>query len=258
MPRRKQRGVKMYDGFAHLYDRLMRDVPYGEWADYYFEIFRRFGCNTKLGLDLGCGTGNMTVELASRGCSMIGADISVDMLNAAKNKAEKSGMDILYLNQDMTEFELYGTVDFIVSSLDCVNYITDKNSLKKVFRLVNNYLDPGGLFVFDINTEYKLKNVLGSNTFVCDGEDIFYSWQNFYDKKRRLCDFYLTFFEKNADGSYSRFDEVHTERAYSADEITVMLAQSGLKPVGVFHELTFQKPRKNSERLFFAAREQGK
>lgn len=248
----------MYNRFAHLYDALMWDVPYKQWADYYFEIFRRFGCKTGLGLDLGCGTGNMTAELASRGCDMIGVDISADMLVIAKDKAEKAGMDILYLNQNMTEFELYGTVNFIVSSLDCVNYITDKNSLKRVFKLVNNYMDPGGLFVFDINTEYKLSRVLGNNTYVSDGEDIFYSWQNSYDSRSRLCGFYLTFFEKGADGAYRRFDEVHTERAYSVEEIKAMLEYAGLKLEGVFHELTFKKPCRNSERLFFVAREQGK
>ncbi len=245
----------MYNGFAHLYDALMQDIPYSDWADYYFEIFRRFGCKTALGLDLGCGTGNMTRELSRRGCDMIGVDISADMLGVAMEKSDES---ILYLNQDMSEFELYGTVDFIVSSLDCVNYITDKNSLKRTFKLVNNYLEPGGLFVFDINTEHKLKSVLGSNAFVSDGEDIFYSWQNFYDSKSRLCDFYLTFFEKNSDGLYTRFDEVHTERAYSIEEIKSMLGYAGLKLEGVFHDLTFQKPKKNSERLFFVAREQGK
>lgn len=247
----------MYSGFAHLYDSLMTDVPYEKWADYYHEIFRRFGCNTRLGLDLGCGTGSMTVELARRGTDMIGIDLSPEMLDAAMDKSEKAGMDILYLNQDMAEFELYGTVDFIVSSLDCINYVTNKNRLKKVFKLVNNYLDPRGLFVFDINTPYKLSTILGSNAFVSDGEEIFYSWQNFYDKKSRLCDFYLTFFER--DGQvYRRFDEVHTQRAYGVDELCVMLKGAGLKVEGVFHDLSFNKPKPCSERVFFVAREQGK
>ncbi len=247
----------MYGGFAHLYDRLMTDVPYGEWADYYHRIFRRFGCASRLGLDLGCGTGSLTMELARRGTDMIGVDLSGEMLDVASKRAAKNGLDILYINQDMAEFELYGTVDFIVSSLDCVNYIVNKNRLKKVFRLANNYLDPGGLLIFDINTEYKLSSILGSNVFVSDGEDVFYSWQNFYDKKSRLCDFYLTFFERDGD-VYHRFDEVHTERAYSVEELSSMLRNAGLKLEGVFHDRTFGRPRENSERLFFVAREQGK
>lgn len=248
----------MYNGFAHLYDRLMAEVPYSEWADYYFEIFRRFGCGAALGLDLGCGTGNMTLELARRGADMIGVDISEDMLGVAAEKAKAERREILFLNQDMAELELYGTVDFIVSSLDCVNYVTEKNRLKRVFKLVNNYLDPGGLFVFDVNTEYKLSRVLGDNAFVSDGEDIFYSWQNFYDKKSRLCDFYLTFFEKDERGLYRRFDEVHTQRAYGAEELKAMLEAAGLKVEGVFRDRTFKKPTPTAERLFFVAREQGK
>lgn len=248
----------MYNGFARLYDRLTADVPYGAFADYYFEIFRRFGCKTRLGLDLGCGTGSITLELCRRGVDMIGADISADMLAVARERAAAENLGVLFLNQDMADFELYGTVDFIVSSLDCVNYVTEKNRLKRVFKLVNNYLDPGGLFVFDINTEYKLSAVLGENTFVADGEDIFYSWQNSYDKRSRLCDFYLSFFEREADGRYSRFDEIHTERAYTEAELVSMLEGAGLKVEGVFHDRTFKKPRKNSERLFFVAREQGK
>ena len=247
----------MYSGFAHVYDKLMADVPYDKWADYYHRIFDRFGCKTGLGLDLGCGTGSMTMELARRGTDMIGVDLSPDMLSVASEKAETEGLDILYLNQDMADFELYGTVDFVISSLDCVNYITDKNTLKRVFRLVNNYLDPGGLFIFDINTEYKLSTVLGENSFVGDGRDVFWAWQNYYDKRSRLCDFYLTFFEREGD-MYHRFEETHTERAYSAAEITSMLEQAGLKVEAVFHDLTLQKPKENSQRLFFVAREQGK
>lgn len=247
----------MYGGFAHLYDALMIDIDYGRWADYYCEIFRRFGCKTGLGLDLGCGTGSMTMELARRGTEMIGIDLSADMLAVARDRAAGAGLDILYLNQNMTDFELYGTVDFIVSSLDCINYITNKNDLRRVFKLVNNYLDPGGLFIFDVNTEYKLSSVLGNNAFVSDGEDIFWSWQNEYDRGTRLCDFYLTFFEKMGE-SYRRFDEVHTERAYSVDELLSLLRRSGLKTEAVYHDLTFGKPRKNSQRLFFVAREQGK
>ena len=247
----------MYGGFAHLYDALMDDIDYGRWADYYHAVFKRLGCKTRLGLDLGCGTGSMTRELARRGAEMIGVDLSADMLAVANDKARAAGLDILYLNQDMTDFELYGTVDFVVSSLDCMNYITDKNALRRVFKLVNNYLDPGGLFIFDVNTEYKLSSVLGNNAFVSDGADIFWAWQNEYDKRSKLCDFYLTFFERDGE-LYRRFDEVHTQRAYGEDELVSLLERSGLKVEAVYHDLTFGKPRKTSQRLFFVAREQGK
>ena len=245
----------MYNDFAYIYDKLINDVDYRKWADYYFKIFQRYGLDPKLGLDLGCGTGNLTVELANRGIEMTGVDISEDMLMVAREKSE--GMDILYLNQDMTEFELYGTVDFIVSSLDCMNYITDKRDLLKVMKLANNYLEPGGLFIFDINTRYKLENIIGNNTFILENEDCFCSWQNEYDKKRRISNFYLTFFCKNNE-EYVRFDEHHRERAYEIEEIKSIIESSGMRLLKVYNDRSFEDPRKNSERVFFVLQEQGK
>lgn len=245
----------MYNRFAYLYDDLMNDVDYEKWVDYYFKIFRRYGLDPKLGLDLGCGTGNLTTVFADRGIDMTGVDSSADMLSVAGRK--NTGESILYLNQNMTEFELYGTVDFIVSGLDCINYITDKRDLMKVFRLANNYLEPGGLFIFDINTQHKLENVLGNNVFILESESCFCSWQNEYDRRRKICDFYLTFFCKEGK-HYSRFDEVHSERAYSIDEITLMLEKAGMKLLRVYDDRSFDSPKYDSERVFFVAQEQGK
>ena len=168
----------MYNRFAYLYDNLINDVDYKKWADYYFNIFQRYGLTNP---------GSLTTELAGRGIEMTGVDLSEDMLMVAREKS--AGMDILYLNQDMCSFELYGTVDFIVSSLDCMNYITDKRDLLKVMKLANNYLNPRGLFIFDINTRHKLENVIGNNTFILENDDVFCSWQNEYDRKRKICDF---------------------------------------------------------------------
>lgn len=245
----------MYNDFAYLYDELIDDVDYKKWVDYYYKIFSRFGHTPKLGLDLGCGTGNMTTQFAARGVDMTGVDLSEDMLSVAREKSE--GMDILYLNQDMRSFELYGTVDFIISSLDCINYITDKRDLLKVFRLVNNYLDPGGLFIFDINTRCKLENILGNNTYILENDDVFCSWQNEYDKVRRICDFYLTFFCKQGN-VYERFDEQHSERAYDIPEITALIEKAGMRVLNVYDNLSFNAPKKNSERVFFVVQEQGK
>lgn len=245
----------MYNRFAYLYDELINDVDYEKWVDYYFKIFERYAINPKLGLDLGCGTGSMTTALARRSIEMTGVDLSEDMLMVAREKSE--GMDILYLNQDMCEFELYGTVDFIISSLDCINYITDKRDLLKVMKLANNYLNPGGLFIFDINTRHKLENVIGNNTFILENEDVFCSWQNEYDKKRRICQFYLTFFCRDKDG-YKRFDEEHSERAYDIEEIKSIIESSGMRLLKVYDEHSFSAPKKNSERVFFVVQEQGK
>ncbi len=245
----------MYDEFARVYDKLICDVDYEKWADYYFKIFERYALRPSLGLDLGCGTGSMTLCLAERGVDMTGVDISEDMLAVASKKSV--GKNILYLNQDMAELELYGTVDFAVSGLDCINYITDKRKLLKTFRLVNNYLNPGGLFIFDINTPRKLENTLGNNVFVLEEDNVFLTWQNEFDKRRGLCEFYLSFFLKQGE-MYRRFDEQHTQRAYTEAEIRELVEKSGMRLIGVYDELSFNKPKKNGERLFFVAQECGK
>lgn len=244
----------MYQDFAYLYDALQQDVPYEEFAQYYVKIIEKFGGEKGLCLDLGCGTGNMSMLLDSLGFDVIGVDSSVDMLEVAREKAMEEERSILFLNQDMTAFELYGTVATVVSTLDCVNYITDKEALLKVFKLVNNYLDPKGLFIFDINSEYKLSHILGDNTYVSDDEDIFYSWQNSYDKENKICTFDLTFFEKDED-VYYRYDETHFERAYSIEEIKALLEEAGLEVVAVYDNLSFNSPNDKSERIFFVARE---
>ncbi len=251
-----QRVIELYNKFAYIYDNLMNDINYDQWVDYYFKIFRRYGLEPQLGLDLGCGTGNMTCKLAERGMDMTGIDSSYDMLSVASSKLIDSG-DILYLNQSMTDFELYGTVDFVVSALDSINYITDKRDIVKVFRLVNNYLNPGGLFVFDINTRHKLENTLGNNIFIIENDSVFCSWQNEYDKKRSVCDFYLTFFCKQGN-KYDRFDEHHAERAYSIDEISNLAERAGMKVLKIYDNLSFESPKYDSERVFFVLQEQGK
>ena len=189
------------------------------------------------------------------GYDMIGIDSSDMMLDIATKK--EGSEKILYLNQDMCEFELYGTVDFIVSSLDCINYITDKRDLLKVMKLANNYLNPKGLFIFDINTRHKLENVIGDNTFVLEDEGAFCVWQNEYDKKKKIADFYLTFFMKEGE-EYVRFDEEHSERAYEIEEIKEIIEKSGMKLLKVYHDQSFKNPAKNSERVFFVVQEQGK
>lgn len=237
-----------YD-FSAVYDKL-QDADYDRFAEYYGQVFSKFGKNVSLVLDLGCGTGSVTVRLAKYGYDMIGIDLSCEMLDIAREKAEKEKKDILFLNQDMTDFELYGTVDAIVSSLDSVNYITEDGGVLQMFKLCKNYLNPDGILVFDINSEHKLKNILGNNTFVYDEDGVFYVWQNFYDENSRLCDFELNFFIEK-DGEYKRFDEYQQERAYSVCEIKDYARSAGLEILGIYDGLTFSEPNEESERLVF-------
>lgn len=242
-----------YANFAYIYDKLMYDVDYSKWAYYIENIMKRHNVEASLMLDLGCGTGSFCLEMARRGYDMIGVDISADMLSCARAKAELEGLNILYLHQDMTSFELYGTVDVVLCLMDSINYITKKNDVKKVFKLVHNYLNPGGLFIFDINSIYKFENILGNNVFYDIGDEIAYIWQNRYDKRKRLCEFDLTFFVRNGD-CYRRFEEVHAERAYTLNEMKEMVKGSGLKLEATYNELDFSPPRTNSERVFFVAK----
>ena len=233
----------MYNTFSNIYDLVMRDTPYEHWVNFYQAVFKKFGKKPELILDMGCGTGNITTKLADAGYDMIGLDASVGMLSRAREK----NSEILYLNMDMTDFELYGTVDAMVSALDCINYITE--DIDKVFALVKNYLNPGGLFIFDINSPYKLRHILGNETIVCDEEDIFYVWEN--ELEEHFCHFDISFFIRNDDGNYSRFDESQTQRIYTAEELSEAAVKAGLSVLGVYGDFEMNPPEEASERIFF-------
>ena len=237
--------MESYTDFAYIYDKLI-DQDYEKWADYIEEIFKKHNVNPKLVLDLGCGTGSITNILAKRGYDMIGVDLSPDMLNVARDKATEEGLDVLYLCQDIREFELYGTVDAIICTLDVLNYITEPKDLQQVFALVKNYLNPDGIFVFDINTEHKLKNVLGNNTFINDENGIFYTWENEYNNN--ISNQFLTFFAETEDGLYERFDEQHIQRAYTIDEIKEKLAVNKLSFEEEYKLFSFDTPDSDCEK----------
>ena len=205
--------MEAYTGFAQVYDIFMDNVPYEEWAEYLTSLLREYGVESGLVLDLGCGTGSMTEILAADGYDMIGVDNSEDMLEIALEKKLRSGHDILYLLQDMREFELYGTVRAVVSVCDSVNYITEPEELAEVFRLVNNYLDPGGVFIFDFNTEYKYREILGEQTIAEDRGECSFIWDNCYYEEERINEYDLTLFirdeaasdgERNSTGNIRR------------------------------------------------------
>lgn len=243
---------EIYGDFAAVYDRLMYDVDYSKWADYLENIFSAQGLKPSLVLDLGCGTGSLCIELAGRGYEMIGVDSSAEMLDCARTKAEGAGRDVLLLNQDMREFELYGTVDVVLCMMDSINYLLEKRDVLKVFKLVRNYLNPGGIFIFDLNSAYKLETILGNNVFYDVGDETTYIWQNTYDKRSRKAEFDLTFFVRDGE-QYRRYDEIHYERAYAADEIKGLLEKAGMHLLNQYDELSFVPPGGKSERIFFVA-----
>ncbi len=249
-----------YDGYfaiAGAYDSINSEIDYSAWADFFEKCFEKYSeKKPEIVLDLACGTGRMTAEMSKRGYDMIGVDGSIDMLSEAYSKDTQG---ILYLCQDMREFELYGTVGATLCCLDSLNYLTDDGDLEKVFSLVHNYSDPDSLFLFDINTPYKFENIYGDNSYIFensedDGASFFCGWQNFYDREKKLCNFYLTVFEEGENGEYFRSDEQQTERCYELPEINEALEKTGFELVGIFSDFDFSDISSDSERAYFVAR----
>ena len=241
-----------YGSFAYYYDRFMDNIPYDEWTGYLQELLIGQGVKDGLVLELGCGTGKVTRRLKAYGYDMIGIDISEEMFEMAQNR-ENDG--ILYLHQDMREFELYGTVAAVVSVCDTMNYITEPEDLVEVFRLVNNYLDPGGCFIFDLKTRTFYRSVLAENVFAENREDCSLIWENFFDEESNLNEYDLTIYAETRDGLYQRFEETHCQRAWELDEIKDMIAKAGMEFVTAYDAFTKNPVAEDSERIYVLARE---
>jgi SAM-dependent methyltransferase len=239
-----------YGAFAKLYDLFMAGTDYVGWVDYIQRIFEKNGVQPELLLDLGCGTGKAARMLAEKGYDVIGVDNSAEMLSIAKGLDPES----LYIMQDIRSLELYGTVGAVISLCDVMNYLLTPRELFRVFSLVYNYLDPGGLFVFDINSLYKYRKVLRNGTFTRQTGDAAFIWENRYYAGERVNEYRLTFFEKQDGGLYRRFRERHLQRAYSVKLLRRLLERAGLTVSGVYGEKTFSPPKPDEQRIFFVAR----
>lgn len=244
-----------YTSFAQVYDLFMDNVPYEEWAAYLHEVLKEAGITDGLLLDLGCGTGKLTRIMESYGYDMIGIDNSYEMLDIAK---ETSKENILYLLQDMREFELYGTVRAIYSACDSINYILEEDELREVFSLVNNYLDPEGLFIFDINSPYKYQELLAENTFAENRETGSFIWENYYDEEDGINEYDLTLYIQQEEHSFQRFQEVHYQKCYELPLICQLLEEAGMEFVAAYDAYTKNPVSFESEKILVIAREQGK
>lgn len=243
-----------YTGFAEVYDLFMDQVPYEKWSRRITEILKEYGISDGLVLDLGCGTGSMTELLADAGYDMIGVDASEEMLELAYEKRAESGHDILYLLQDMREFELYGTVRAIISVCDSLNYITEEEDLLQVFRLVWNYLDPDGVFFFDMNTIYKYSKMLGETTIAENREEGSFIWENYYDPEEQLNQYDLTLYIRDEDDRYTRFEETHIQKAYALERVLELLEKAGLKAEQIFDSDTGKEVTDTTGKFCIAAR----
>jgi len=241
----------MYNKFSDTYDKFI-GIDYPKWILYIESIWAEFDVSPHLVLDLGCGTGNFTIPLSDKGYDMIGVDSSAEMLSQAQSKAD--GKDILFLLQDMRELELYGTVDACICMVDAINYILKEDELLSVFRLVYNYLNSAGLFVFDINTEYKFRHVLGENSFCDISDNDAIIWENYYDGNSRINEYLVNIFTSVENGLYERYEEVHTQRAYEVNEVSKKLIEAGFELLGAYGGFTFEAPKEDSEKIFFVAR----
>lgn len=247
-----------YTSFASVYDLFMDNVPYEQWCSYLVSLLKEYQIDDGLVLDLGCGTGSLTEQLAQKGYDMIGVDNSSEMLEIAMGKKAESGLDILYLMQDMRDFELYGTVKAVVSICDSINYILSEEELTRVFQLVNNYLDPGGIFIFDLNTIYKYSCLMGDTTIAENRDEGSFIWENSYYEEDRMNEYDLTLFIKQESGMYEKFGETHYQKAYGLETVKQLLEESGMEYICAYDAFTREPPRDDSERIYVIAREQGK
>ncbi len=225
-----------YTALADCYDSLMVGADYAGMADFITSYLEGYGIKPpSLMLELGCGTGRMTLELANRGWDMTALDLSPDMLVAANRRMREAGRDdVLLLCQNMRSFELYGTMAAIVCVLDGVNYLTETRDLRACFKLARNYLDPGGVFLFDVNTPYKFKNVFGQREMILEADGVFCGWKNNYDAESRLCEFDLTIFKQEEDGAWTRFGEKQYERCYGERALRKNLELCGFEDIKIF------------------------
>lgn len=245
-----------YESFAEVYDLFMDNVPYDAWCRHILTLLKRYGISDGLLAELGCGTGKMTRLLQKAGFDMIGIDSSCEMLGIAMNQGPS---DILYLCQDMRAFELYGTVAAVVSVCDSMNYITEPEDMVNVMKLVNNYLDPGGIFLFDMNTRYKYQELLADRVFAENRDVGSFVWENEYDDKSGINAYHLTLYIREiSEDIYNRYEEEHFQRAYTIEEIKAAAETAGMEFVAVYDAETMDEPMDKTERIYIVCREKGK
>ena len=281
--------AQTYSDFARVYDELMDNTPYEDWCENIAALIEQYGISTpireeaglteaaldkmpseedvleealaserNLVLDLGCGTGTLTELLYQKGYDMIGVDNSSEMLEIAREKQEKSGSEILYIQQDMRELELYSTVGTVISVCDCLNYLLEEEELLAVFRLVNNYLYPGGLFLFDFNTVYKYSQVIGDTVIAENREDCSFIWENYYHEEEEINEYDLTVFVQEEGDCFRRFTENHYQRGYTPESMCRLAEQAGMQVIRLLDADSMGEVTEESERVYVLAREQGK
>lgn len=243
-----------YASLSEYYNRFTDDVPYERWADFFEQIFTQKQIKPKVVLDLACGTGSLTRIFAQRGYDMIGVDQSEEMLMLAQQACLDANPEkpVLLLHQSMQELDLYGSIDACICCLDAINYVGQPDMLQETMQRVYTFLEPGGLFLFDINTRNKLERIDGQS-FVREDEDVFCVWQCEIEDGEQ-CHYYFDIFVCNDTGTWDRYQEHHIERIYEPEDLTSMLKKAGFAEIEQRGELSDDVPDEQEERIFFIAR----
>lgn len=244
----------MYQSFAGVYDALMAQVDYAAWAEHYHQLMQL--CGVKKGarcVECACGTGSLTLPLKKRGYQMTGVDLSEEMIARAMEKARKEGLMIPFIRQDMCFLQLPRKTECILATCDGVNYLTKPEKVQQFFAAAYASLKPGGALIFDISSDYKLRNTLGNHTLTCDEEDFAYIWHNRFDEKTACVSMELSIFRKRPDGAFDRLEESQQQRAHTKDEMILWLQEAGFENVQALGNLRMTPARQNDERLHFCA-----
>ncbi len=283
--------MEQYTDFAAVYDTFMDETPYDVWGDFIAGLIEKYGiskpydkdykklkdtpepsCETledteqalaeerNLIVELGCGTGSFTMEMAKKGYDIMGTDISPEMLDIARLKAGEEGLDIMYLEQDMRELDLYCTAGTILSVCDSINYLLEDEDVLETFRLVNNFLFPKGLFIFDFNTLHKYRDVIGDATIAENREDCSFIWENYYHDEEHINEYDLTIFARcdSKDEIFRKSTETHYQRGYTLDEMLAFVEEAGLEFLEAIDADTHKAPGEDSERIYIICREKEK
>jgi len=244
-----------YGKFAYLYDELMKDVPYEQWVQFINKQVDIYGIKGNKLLDLACGTGELSIQLAEEGFAVTGVDLSSDMLAVAREKADRSGHSVFLVEQDMSELEGFDEFDLIGIFCDSLNYLTTEMEIIHTFERVQAHLKQGGLFLFDVHSLYKISSLFKDQTYAYNGEEISYIWQCFEGEHPHSVEHELTFFQlDNQTHQYHRYDELHFQRTFPIKQYEKWLLDSGFELLAVTADFADTNPNEDSERIFFTSR----